>query len=171
MTALFDRCPACGGHDHSSDEAHDASCLRVRDCPTCQGSGERVMDQQAYEMALSAWDRLNERVEAVFALFCQGHGIHRAYGIEKWEPGGDTIDIIQDTSCMGCRDTDSHSFPTRWLWTADEAILAEIANEIAAKKARERREAEARAKSSRTSEIARLEARLQELRGGAAPRS
>jgi len=65
-------------------------------------------------------------VSTFFSTWCRISGSFAAYGVESWHLWGETLHIVQDTSCRGCHDTARHSFPRSWLiaqGTEREALI------------------------------------------------
>ena len=68
-------------------------------------------------------DRLDTAVSNMFKEYCIVFGIHRAYGVESYNIGTDTIHIVQDISCRGCYDTAEHTLPTSYLYAKNAREL------------------------------------------------
>lgn len=148
----FTDCPACEGCGYILDET----------CPTCEGSSQRKITAADIELALSAKEWIDEEVGALFATWCKISGTHAAYGVESWSLYGDSLRIVQDTSCRGCHDTTSHDFPRAWLIAQGAERAALIQAEVDEKKAAEKQ----RRANNRQREIAHLQARLASLQSG-----
>lgn len=147
----FSTCPECRGEDQ--DEAGSGTCA------LCGGSGNRPVTAASIELAISAKEWADEVVEGFFGDWCRLTGKHRAYGVESWSVGCGKLRIVQDTSCRGCYDTESHEFPLAWLLAGPEEREALIRTEMEGKA---RKEAQAR-EIRRVEEIGRLRARIADL--------
>lgn len=132
-------------------EAIDNSCEDDIECPHCYGSG-RVSEDFLTD----------EHVSAVFSDYCQIFGIHKAYGVEKWDDWGEYVHIKQDVSCRGCYDYETHKLPKTYF-TRNVEKRRELMREGKAEKdgiSRAQAKAHDRARiASLRDELAKLEAK------------
>ncbi|WP_027234236.1 hypothetical protein [Leisingera caerulea] len=145
----FSDCPACGGFNAEETPA----------CGTCGGRGMRPVTAENFELTISAQEWADERVSELFHAWCKASGMHPAYGVKDWSLGNEFISIEQDTSCMGCADSEQHKLPAAWLFAGPEERQAMMAQEVErlAEKAAGKRESE------RLREIGNLQRRLARL--------
>lgn len=145
----FAHCPDCSGSGEKADAA----------CGTCGGIGERAVSHASLHLAVSAKAWADEQVNAFFSTWCSISSTFHAYGVESWSVCGDTLTIVQDTSCRGCYDTTSHSFPLAWFLAAGPERERLMSTEVE----RRRAEAEARRLAAAHRELAQTRARLASL--------
>jgi hypothetical protein len=77
-------------------------------------SPEYTKNRISRVLVLKGW--LDSLVSGVFSDYCEIFDIHRAYGVQSYHIEYDSLDIIQDISCRGCYDTQSHSLPIEYLY-------------------------------------------------------
>ena len=108
---------------------------------------------------LTEQEWLNERIDRIFEMYCKIFDIHRAYGVESWEIYGNHLTIIQDTSCMGCYNNESHSLPIEYLYNEnyEELMKRDYDEKLLKKKEAQKQEAERRAVEREKNERATYE--------------
>jgi len=154
MTEFRD-CPACAAF-HPETGSPDP------DCETCKGSGCRPLDQASIELALSAREWADERVDTLFSDWCRLMGVHAVYGVRSWDIRGPKLRIVQDTSCCGCSSSKTRELELAWLWIGPQEREAAITG---LRQAQEAAEA-TKAASAREGRIGQLRAELGRLERG-----
>lgn len=145
----FAHCPDCSGSGEKADAA----------CGSCNGSGERAISHANLHLAVSAKAWADDQVDAFFSAWCSISSTFHAYGVESWSVSADSLTIVQDTSCRGCYDTTSHSFPLAWFLATGAEREGLMSTEVE----RRRAEAEARRTAAAHRELAQTRARLASL--------
>jgi len=110
--AEFCDCPQCK-NDYDARES----------CTLCGGTGARLLTQDSVELAEGAKEWLDDKIDILFSDWAKIAGFHPAYGVEGYEIGYVDIQIIQDTSCMGCHSSQQHTLPAAWLYAQGEERL------------------------------------------------
>ena len=121
----FGYCPECQGN----------AAIDGIECAACGGSGKRAVTAENLELAISAREWADDQVESFFSTWCRITGLHHAYGVESWSTGSGELRIVQDTSCRGCHDTTSHTFPIAWLLATGKERERLITEDVAARRA------------------------------------
>lgn len=66
---------------------------------------------------------LDDRIGRIFVKYCEIYGIHLRYGVRDYELWYSSLDITQDTSCMGCSNSEQHKLPIEYLYAEDYESL------------------------------------------------
>lgn len=103
-----------------------------------------------------------EHVEAFFLQWCSIVGRYAGYDIERFDFWGDTIKIVENTSCMGCYSNEQHILPLAWFYadreTREALIRADMKEKAEAVRLKSK-ETDARRIAQLRQELAALEAK------------
>lgn len=147
----FRNCTGCAGEGYRENG---------ETCPICCGGGERPLTAENFALAYTSREWVDEKIDRLLAEWSKIAPIDIGYGMEEWDLSGDQIRITIDTSCKGCRSTETVSIPLAWLLSQPserERLMAEEATALRnAKALREERERQRQLDAARAT-IARLE--------------
>lgn len=149
----FSHCPTCAGSGEAGDET----------CTLCGGSGDRVISEENLMLAVTAKEWADDQIADFFATWCRLSGVHQAYGVESWSTYGSDLRIVQDISCRGCYDTETHSFPLEWFLATGEKRERLIREDVVSKMTaaeKQRHDAKLQELAATRARLARLESEL-----------
>lgn len=119
------------------------------DCPHCEGTGKVVNDFLT-----------DGHVSDVFSDYCEVFGIHKAYGVHRWDDMGGQILVVHDISARSCFNTDSYYLKREYFTRDRDRRLTLMRADKAAQAARE----EKAKRDGKIAELAQLERRAMQLR-------